>query len=131
MNGLQRRELAISGRIEEAERYAKQAEAQLDAYRQKMAAAAEEAQEILARARRDAEQAAARIRTEAQQAASDERARAIADIQMAKTAALREVAERGADVAVLLAGRIVRRELNTTDHASLVSEALDQFPSNN
>jgi hypothetical protein len=34
-------------------------------------------------------------------------------------------------LAVTLAGRIVRRELRTDDHAALITEALEQFPSSN
>jgi F-type H+-transporting ATPase subunit b len=131
MTGLERRETAIAARIEEAERNAEESAAQLQAYQDKMAASAQEAQEIIAQARRDAEAVAEKIRAEAQEDAERERRRAMADIQDAKNAALRDVAEKGADMAVLLAGRIVRRELKPQDYSELISEALGQFPSNN
>ena len=131
MTGLQRRETTIAARIEEAERNAAESAAQLQAYKDKMAAAAQERQEIIAQARRDAETAAEKIRNEAQKDAGRERQRALADIQKAKNAALRDVAEQGADMAISLAGRIVRRELNPQDHTQLIAEALGKFPSNN
>ena len=131
MTGLQRRETTIAARIEEAERNAEESAAQLQAHKDKMAAAAQERQEIIAGARRDADAVADKIRDEAQKDAVRERQRALAEIQSAKNAALRDVAEKGADMAVLLAGRIVRRELNPQDHAELITEALGKFPSNN
>jgi F-type H+-transporting ATPase subunit b len=131
LSGLIRREMAIASRIDEAERNAQQAAAQLEAYREKMLAAAQEAQEVVAKARRDGEALADKIRDQAREDASRERERAIADIQAAKNAALRDMAQKGADLAVLLAGRIIRRELNPEDHANLIAEALDQFPSKN
>jgi F-type H+-transporting ATPase subunit b len=131
MTGLQRREATIVARIEEAERNVAESAAQLQTYQEKMAAAAQERQEIIAQARRDAEVVADKIREEAQKDVARERQRALADIQNAKNAALRDVAEKGADMAVLLAGRIVRRELTQRDHAELISEALGKFPSTN
>jgi hypothetical protein len=34
-------------------------------------------------------------------------------------------------MAVVLAGKIVQRELSADDHAALISDALQQFPSKN
>jgi len=130
-DGLDRRERAIAARLEAAQRSADQAAEQLRLYQEKLAAAALEAQELVNQARRAAEAAAETFRREAQEAAARERERAIADIQAAKNVAIREVAERAADLAVLLAGRIVRRELNPQDHAALIVEALENFPSQN
>jgi F-type H+-transporting ATPase subunit b len=131
MTGLQRREAAIAARIAEAERDAAEAAAQLQAYRDQLAGAAQEAREVITRARREAEAVADRVRAEAAADAQREHQRALAEIRTAKEAALREVAEKGADLAMGLAGRIVRRELNPQDHADLVREALGQFPSKN
>jgi F-type H+-transporting ATPase subunit b len=131
MAGLERRESAIATRIEEAERDAAEAATQLQAYRDKLKAAAQEAQEIVSQARRDAEAVAEKVRSAAAEDAVRERQRALADIESAKKVALHEIAEKGADMAVGLAGRIVRRELNSQDHAELIRETLGQFPSKN
>jgi F-type H+-transporting ATPase subunit b len=129
--GLDRREKAIAARIEEAQRNAEQAAAQLRQYEAKLAAAGQEAQEILLKARRDGETLADKIREEAQADAARERDRAMAEIQAAKRAAVQEVAQRSADLAVLLAGRIMRRELSAQDHVTLIAEGLEQFPGQN
>jgi F-type H+-transporting ATPase subunit b len=129
--GLARREKSIADRIQDAERSADAAAAQLEEYRKKMAEAAGEAQELINQARRDAEQAAEKIRQQAHDDAARERERAVADIQRARNAALRDVAQRGADLAIGLAGQIVRRELKPDEHAALISEALECFPSDN
>ena len=131
IKGLDNREKFIARQIEEARQSAEQAAAELKAYRDQMASAAQEALEIVNRARKDAEAVAEKVHQEAQQTAVRERERAIAEIRAAKNAALREVARKGAELAVTLAGRIVRRELRTDDHTALITEALEQFPSSN
>lgn len=131
MRGLDTREQFLAHKHAEAEQAAAQAKAELRAYQDKLAGAEHKAMAIVAQARKDAEAVAEQIRLEAQQAASRERDRAVADIHAAKATVLREVARRSADLAVTLAGRIVRRELRSADHAALITEALEQFPSNN
>jgi F-type H+-transporting ATPase subunit b len=129
--GLNRREQAIIARIEAAKSSADEAAAQLAEYRAKLAAAGQEAQELLAKARRDGEASADAIRRAAQDAAARERDRAIADIQAAKNVAVAEIGRHAADLAVKLAGRIVRRELSPQDHSAMIAEALEKFPSQN
>ena len=96
-----------------------------------MATATEEANKIVGQARRDAEAAKDRILAEAQQLSQRERERAIEDIHAAKNVALREIAQQSVNTAVSLAGRIVHREVKPQDHAQLIREALEQFPSKN
>lgn len=129
--GLTKREQSIAAMIEEAERNRKEAAAEFEKYKAMLASAAAEAQEIIAQSRKDAEAVAERIRAEAATAATRQKDRAVAEIVAAKNTALQQVAQRGADMAVMLAGRIVHRELKSVDHASLIQEALEQFPSKN
>ncbi|MBC8873786.1 MAG: F0F1 ATP synthase subunit B [Planctomycetes bacterium] len=131
MAALEKREQGIVARIEDAERGAQEAAEKLKQYEAKLAEAADEAAAIVAKGRRDADAIADRIRDEAHQDAVKERERAIADIGAAKNAALSEITAQSADLAVLLAGRIVRREISADEHATLISDALKQFPSNN
>ena len=132
MKGLDNREKFIARQIEEARQSAEQAASELKAYRDKMASAAQEALDVVNRARKDAEggRREGPRRGPASCVCANAK-RAIADIHAAKNAALREVARKGADLAVTLAGRIVRRELRTDDHTALITEALEQFPSSN
>lgn len=129
--GLDRREAAIAAQIDDAKKSAEQAAIQLQQYQAQLAAAGDEARQILAEGRRDAEVAAERVRSEAQQAAERERQRAVADIANAKNAALQEMTERSVDLATLMAGRMLQRQLNPEDHSQLIREALEQLPSQN
>ena len=131
MEGLERRELSIANQIEEARVNAEKSAQQLAQYESKLAAAAEEAREIVATARKDADSARERILAEAQEAAQRERDRASAEIDTAKSAALQEIAQRSVEVALSLAGNLVRRQLNKDEHEQLIRDALDRFPSNN
>ena len=89
------------------------------------------AQQIVAQARQDAETAGDQIVAEAKQAAGRERDRALEAIDAATKSALDEVAERGTEIAVDLAGRIISKELDAADHASLIRDSIAQFASNN
>ena len=131
MQGVEKREQAIADKIEEARVSAENAAEQLRSYEARLAAATEEAHKIVGQARRDAEAAKDRILAEAQQLSRRERERAIEDIHAAKNVALREIAQQSVNTAVSLAGRIVHREVKPQDHAQLIREALEQFPSKN
>lgn len=131
MEGLEKREQSIATMIEEAKLGQAKAAEQLKQYEAKLAAAGEEARELVAQARRDAESAKDRILAEAQQAADRQRQRAIEDIQVAKNVALQEITATSVNLAVDLAGRIVRQQLNAEDHSQLIREAMNQLPSHN
>jgi F-type H+-transporting ATPase subunit b len=129
--GLDRREQAIAAMIEEAKLGQEKAAQQLKQYEAKLAAAGEEARELVAQARKDADAAKDRILAEAQTAADRQRERAVEDIQVAKNVALQEITRTSVDLAVNLAGRIVRQQLRAEDHSQLIREAMDQLPSRN
>ena len=86
---------------------------------------------MIDKARRDGEVQKQEILSEAQAAAADEKDRALRAITAAKDVALGEIAQKSVDEAFALAGKIVRRELKTSDHAILIQETLEQFPSSN
>ena len=86
---------------------------------------------IIAKSQEDAQKAADTILAEAQEAAQRQRDRALADIETAKNVALGEVAEKSVDIALGLAGNIVRRQLTAEEHSELIRETLDKFPSKN
>ena len=86
---------------------------------------------MLEAAKRDAAAVREKAVNEAQEAAQRERERAVADINVAKNQALQEVAGTVTDLSIALASQIVRREVNASDHANLVTEALQQLPSSN
>lgn len=131
MEGLQKREQGIAAQIEEAKRSAESAALQLRQYEARLAAATEEARGIVEQARRDAETAKDRILAEAQEVAKRERQRAIDDITAAKNGALQEMTQKSVDLAVSMAGKLIRKQLRPEDHSQLIREMVEQFPSRN
>jgi F-type H+-transporting ATPase subunit b len=63
----------------------------------------------------------------AKEDASAEHARALKEIEAAADAAVRNLADRSAAMAVELAGKIVRANLNAADHAKLIEQAVGGF----
>ena len=130
-SGLDKREQSIAGNIEEAKASLEKANATLKEYESQLASAAAETKEMLEAAKRDATAVREKAVNEAQEAAQRERERAVADINVAKNQALQEVAGTVTDLSIALASQLGRREVNASDHANLVTEALQQLPSSN
>ena len=129
MEGLEKRENRISGDIENARVANEQAQANLRQYEEKLANADDEAKAVLEEARRDATAAREKILAEAQEEATRLRDRALADIEAAKSAAVRDLAEKSVDSAVSLAGSIVGRSLKKDDHSKLIDDSIHSFNS--
>ncbi|HYM99261.1 MAG TPA: F0F1 ATP synthase subunit B [Aestuariivirgaceae bacterium] len=125
--GLEKREQTIANQIAEARQAAETASKQLREYERRLAAATEEARAIVGQARQDAETAKDKIVAEAQAVAQKERERAVADIVSAKNEALREIAAQSVSTAVMLASKIIRREVKPEDHDKLINDSLQQF----
>lgn len=131
MKGLEQREKTIANMIDEAKRNNDEAAAKLLAYEQKLAEAATEAHEVVLRARRDAVAAGEKLIEEARAGADRERQRALSDIEAAKNAAVQHIADQSANLAFSLARKLIHKELRPEDHATLIRESLEQFPSEN
>ena len=127
MEGLEARENRISGDIESARVANEQAQANLKQYEDKLSAAAEEAKDVIGEARKDATVAKDKILAEAKEEADRLKDRALAEIETAKNAAVRELAEKSVDSAVSLAGSIVGRSLEKSDHAKLIDDSISSF----
>jgi F-type H+-transporting ATPase subunit b len=126
--GLAGREQAIADQIAAARAANDEARGLLAQYDQKLANAQEEVKAILDEARRDADHTRQEIVAAAQADARTERERARREIELATDQALKALAERSANVAVDLAGRIVQARLSPDDHAQLIQDALARFP---
>jgi F-type H+-transporting ATPase subunit b len=124
---LEARERAIEDNIAKAEGAAAEARTMLSEYEKKLAGAADEVRAMLEEARRDAEHTKQEIVAEARVAAKDEHDRVIRDINTAKDQALKELAEKSTNIAVALAGKIVRAQLTKDDHANLVKDAMSRL----
>ena len=125
--GLQRREQAIADNIATAENAADEARKLTSEYEAKLAGAADEVRKVMDDARRDAEFTSQQIVEKAQAKAAEEGNRMLREVEMAKDAALKEISDGAADLAVDLAGQIVGRELSAGDHNRLIEEAQSEF----
>ena len=90
----------------------------------KLAGAADEVRQLLEEARRDAEHTKSQILTEAKKAADLERDRAVRDVERAADHAMKNLAETSANLAIDLAGKVVRQNISADQQAQLVREAL-------
>lgn len=127
--GLNQREKNIADMIDGAKLANDQAKVQLKTYEDKLAGASAEAAALIAEAKNDALAAKEKIMATAAAEAQRTRERAMADIEAAKNAVVRELAESSVDSAVSLAGSIVGRSLDKKDHSDLIQKSLSQFNS--
>ena len=126
-DGLAKREQRIADEIASAEKSNTEARQLLGDYEQRLAAAGEEVQQMIQAARQDAERVAGQIVDKAKAEAEVERKRAVGEIELATTNALKELAEESASLAVGLAGRIVQSELDPKAHSHLIAQAMTDF----
>jgi F-type H+-transporting ATPase subunit b len=125
--GLQKREEGIAANIAAAQRTHDEAKQLLVEYDKKLAGAADQVRQMLDAARRDAEQTKLDIIAEAKEAAQLEQQRGVREVRTAVDQALKELSEKSTNLAVALAGKIVRSKLNPADHARLAQEAIAEF----
>jgi F-type H+-transporting ATPase subunit b len=130
-DGLEKREHSIEHMISDAKRNQDEAKALLANYESKLAAAQEEFRAHIEQGRREGEAVAAKIVADAQATATRERERSVAEIEQAKNVALGEIAAKSVDVAMGLAGKIVRRQITGEDQKSLLREAVEGIASRN
>jgi F-type H+-transporting ATPase subunit b len=125
--GLQKRESEIAGQIAEAQRKNEEARQLLAEYEKKLAAAQDEVRGLVEQGRRDAEKLGQQLLDKAREEAGIERQRAVQQIESATLAALKELADRSATLAVDLAGKIVGAQLKAADHRRLIEQAVAGF----
>ncbi len=124
LGSLQAREDKVRGDLKQAEDAAKAATTTLAEYKQQLAEAQKQAQVIVDESRVSAQQVGAQLKEQTQAEITQMRERAQADIQSAKERALTEIYEQTATLATDVAGKILRREINAGDQASLVRESI-------
>jgi F-type H+-transporting ATPase subunit b len=124
---LDERESQIRGALEQARQERIEAEKILAEYRRQIDHAREEATAIVEEGRRDAAEVRRRMQEEARREAQEMIERARREIQLARDAAVKELYDRSADLAVELASRIIARSLTADDHRRLVSETLERM----
>jgi len=125
--GLQKRENEIAAQIAEAQRKNEEARHLLVEYEKRLAAAQDEVRSLIEEGRRSAEKVGQQLVDKAREEAGIERQRAVQQIESATLAALKELAERSATLAVDLAGKIVGAKLKAADHSRLIEQAVTGF----
>ncbi|HEV2970444.1 MAG TPA: F0F1 ATP synthase subunit B [Pirellulales bacterium] len=125
--GLEKREQGIAENIAAAQRAHEEAKLLLADYERKLAGAADQIRVMMEEARKEAEKTKVQIIAEAKEAAKLEFDRSKRELQRATDQALKELSERATNLAVDLAGKIVRAQLSHADHARLVQEAMSEF----
>lgn len=133
--GLEQRESRIADEIAAAERTNEDARTLLAQYEKRLAASEGEVREMIEKARRDAEQVGRDLVEKAKAETQLEKERALREIEGATSGALKDLAERSANLAVDLAGKIVRSTLDAKGHGQLIERAVSDFvhtgPQNN
>ena len=125
---LHQREEHMEHVLLDAERARNESERLLGEHRKQMAAAADEVRALIEEARRDAQAAGDEIIRKAQAEAEASRDRAQREIGLARDQALVEIWSKTADLAVSVAGRVLSRELNESDHRRLIASAMGELP---
>jgi len=124
---LEGREHRIAETIQNAQLRAAEAEALLEQYRKRLAAAEAEAGEVLNQSRKEAAAAREAIlqaaHVEAQRLGEQSRS----EIEQAKTSAIRDLYEQAAVLATDVAGRIIRRQLSPDDQKQMLQDALAEI----
>ncbi|MCE5303131.1 MAG: F0F1 ATP synthase subunit B [Planctomycetaceae bacterium] len=125
--GLDKRERNVADQIGQAESANQKAKDLLADYERKLAEAGQQVRELLDQGRRQAEQSGRVLIEKAKAEAQVEYDRALKQIDVATSAAIKELAGQSATLAVDLAGKIVQAKLNAGDHARLIEQAVAGF----
>jgi F-type H+-transporting ATPase subunit b len=127
LHGLQKREQAIRGAVEEARLAREETAAARADFERKLAEANAEIPRLLDAARRDAQQLHEEMRTKAAQEIQADRQRLHREIETARDQALKDISDHAAQLATLISAKAIRRSLSPDDHRRLVDEALDEL----
>jgi F-type H+-transporting ATPase subunit b len=127
LDGLQKREQNIRAAIEEAERTRQEAQRLRSELQAEMDQAAEKVHALMDEARRDAQHAADELQARARADIQKERERLRREIDLARDQALQQIWDRTAQLATLVAGKAIRRQLTPDDHRRLVEEAIAEL----
>ena len=123
---LQQREEFIHRALSDAKRDRDEAEARLKEYAAKLQSAHAEAATIVEDARRDAERLREEVRQRAKSDADKMLASAERQIQLQTNRALEQIRREAVDLSVMIASKIIQRNLSKEDNERLIDEALKQ-----
>lgn len=124
---LDERSAKILGEIEAAERSRGEAEAAKAKFERELAAARDEAARMVTQAKADAQRVADDLRAKAESDLQDRLNKATQEIEGAKRAAVSEIHARAADLATVVASKILQRQITDADQQRLVEESLREL----
>lgn len=125
MNMFAQREQEVGSMYEKAEEAQKNAEEMEREYYEKLSAAKEEASRIMKDATYEATLRSEQIVSEAQQKASAITTKAQKEIEREKEAAINEIKEDIATLAVDIAEKVIEKDLTQKDHERLLEEFIE------
>ena len=123
---LQDRESFIHQAVADAKRDREEAEARLKEYGDKLQAARVEAAAMIEGARRDAERLRDELRQKARGEAETLVKNAERQIQLETARALQQIRHEAADLSVMIASKLIGRNLSKEDNERLIEDALRQ-----
>jgi F-type H+-transporting ATPase subunit b len=123
---LQQREEFIHRALSDAKQDRDEAEARLKEYAAKLQSAHAEAATLVEEARRDGERLREEIRQRARSEADKLLGNAERQIQLETSRALEQIRKEAIDLSVMIASKIIQRNLTKEDNERLIDEALKQ-----
>ncbi|MCL6561339.1 MAG: F0F1 ATP synthase subunit B [Firmicutes bacterium] len=123
---LEERQKYVASNIEQAERQRAEAEKIKAEFEAEMRRAREEAQQIIERATKASEEQAQAIMEAAKEEANRLKEGAMADIEREKEKALAELKDQVANLAVLVASKVIRDGLTVDAQHKLVQDAISE-----
>ena len=127
MAGLDKRESYVHTQRTDAEKANAEAKALLEEYKQQLAQAKSEIQQMKVDAMAAAERSASQLMDKTKKDIEESQKLAQQEIANATAQAQKELAGNAAELAVLLAGTILTRELDPKAHAALINDAVAKF----
>ena len=127
VGALDERSAKIRHEIDSAEKARREAESAQRKFEEKLRQAQEEATRTIAEAQATARKVADELRAKNDTELADMKARALADIQSAREAAVKELNDHAVALAATMASKILRREVSAGDQSRLVSESLAEL----
>ena len=122
MNMMKEREEHIANEIDTAEKNRKEAEQYLEQQKEEINRAREEAQQIIETARKTSEVQGEEILSSARAEAERVKANALAEIEREKDLAVQELREQVGTLSVMIATKIIEKELDEKEQEKLIEE---------
>jgi F-type H+-transporting ATPase subunit b len=127
LQGLQKREETIRSSLEEAKHTRNEMERMRNDFQKELAEAHQQIPRLMEEARKKAEELSNEMRARSVADIQVERERLRHEIEIAKDQAIKELWEKSAQVATLIAANAIGRSLTDDDHRRLLDEAMLQM----